>query len=114
MEAVNSLCVGRGHHIFRGSLRVPVESRCEEEAVIESGHNRLLMTELAASTLGVAITVAIGILLFIMASGYSYDIGIGFLSCMAALLIDALVAIYFFLVRFVHWCWLTPITFTSG
>jgi len=70
------------------------------------------MTELTGSVLGLAVTALIGLFLSMIVTAYSDDIGVGFIGWGMALLADSLVAIYF-LVRFIHWCWLTPIPFVS-
>ena len=70
------------------------------------------MTELVISTIGLVVTVFIGVFLFIAVSAYSDDIGIGFAGWGTVLLLDSLLALYF-LVRFIHSCWLTPIPLVS-
>jgi hypothetical protein len=66
------------------------------------------MAELIVSALGLTATVVVGWFLGIIVSAFADDMGPGFLVSGTVLFLDSLLGLYF-LVRFIHWCWVTPI-----
>ncbi|HUA85088.1 MAG TPA: hypothetical protein VMB85_14600 [Bryobacteraceae bacterium] len=74
---------------------------------------KLVMIEPLVSAIGVIVTTGVGYFIGAVIAESSDDMLFWvFIATGAALLVDCLFAIYF-LVRFIHWCWLTPIPLSA-